>query len=128
MNSDNDFGFKNTLPTFDFIFDDIEHRILSPLSYLIEFDNYWKMEFDLPMVNKKDIKITFNQNTINVDAKLKEEYSEERLGEITKFEYFKKSITLPNGINIKKKSTKFYKGRLTIKIPKILKADSIQID
>ena len=128
MSRDNDFGFKNTLPMFDFIFDDIEHRILSPLSYLIEFDNYWKMEFDLPMVNKKDIKITFNQNTINVDAKLKEEYSEERLGKITKFEYFKKSITLPNGINIKKKSAKFYTGRLTIKIPKILKVDSIQID
>ena len=73
MNDEMDFKFKNTLPMFDSIFDDIEHRILSPLSYLIEFDNYWKMEFDLPMVNKKDIKITFSQNIINGRSKTKRE-------------------------------------------------------
>ena len=56
-------------PTIGSIIDDIEHKSLSPLSHLREHERYWLLEFDLPMVNKKDIKITFNDNTINIEAK-----------------------------------------------------------
>lgn len=115
---DSDFKFKMTLPVISSLFDDVEHRTLSPLSCLREFDSHWILEFDLPMVNKNNIKITFDENTINVEAKLKEKYSEERLGNVTKFEYFKKSIILPDKIDNKKTNTKFEKGRLIIKIPK----------
>ncbi|MGD8707291.1 MAG: Hsp20/alpha crystallin family protein, partial [Nitrosopumilaceae archaeon] len=51
--------------------DDVEQQILSPLSCLREFGTYWLLEFDLPLVNKKDIKITFDENTVSVEAKLK---------------------------------------------------------
>ena len=80
------------------------------------------------MVNKKDIKINSSQNTLHVEAKLREEYSEEKFGKVTKFEYFKKSISLPTMINSKKISAEFHKGRLTIKIPKKLQSRSIQIN
>ena len=60
------------------LFDDIEHGILSPLLHLKEFDSHWMLEFDLPLVNKKDIKITFDENSISVEAKLREIYSEEK--------------------------------------------------
>ncbi|WP_016939295.1 Hsp20/alpha crystallin family protein [Nitrosopumilus sp. SJ] len=112
------FEIRTVFPSISSLIDDIEHRILSPLSYLKEFDNHWILELDLPMVNKKDIKITFDGNAINVEAKLKEEYSEEKLGKISKFEYFKKSISLSGKIEIKKTTAKFQKGRLVIKIPK----------
>ncbi len=115
---DSDFKFKMTLPVISSLFDDVEHRTLSPLSCLREFDNHWILEFDLPMVNKNNIKITFDKNTINVEAKLKEKYSEEKLGIVTKFEYFKKSILLPGKIDSKKTNAKFEKGRLIIKISK----------
>ncbi|MDH5417949.1 MAG: Hsp20/alpha crystallin family protein, partial [Nitrosopumilus sp.] len=82
------FEFRVTSPMIGSLFDDMEQRILSPLSYLREFDNYWMLEFGLPLVNKKDIKVTFDENIISIKAKLKEEYSEEKLGNITKFEYF----------------------------------------
>ena len=110
--------FETTLPIISLLFDDAEHRILSPLSCLKEFDNHWMLEFDLPLVSKKDIKITFDENTINVEAKLKEKYSEEKLGNVTKFEYFKKSILLSGKIDNKKIIAKFQKGRLEIKIPR----------
>ncbi len=113
---------------FSSIFDDVEHKILSPLSCLSEFDNHWIVEFDLPMVGKKDIKVTFDGNTINVEAKLKEKYSEEKLGKITKFGYFKKSISLPEKVDSKKTTAKFQKGRLEIKIPKKVVGHSIKID
>ena len=123
-----DLEFSITSPIISSLFDDIEHRILSPLSCLREFDNYWMLEFDLPLVNKKDIKITFDANTINIEAKLKEKYSEEKYGKITKFEYFKKSISLPGKIDSKKIKAKFQKGRLEIKIPKKLIGQSIKIN
>jgi HSP20 family protein len=107
--------------------DDVEQQILSPLSCLREFGNYWLLEFDLPLVDKKDIKITFNDNTISIEAKLKETYSEEKFGVTTKFEYFKKTITLPNNINSKKASAKFTNGRLTITIPKGISGQKIKI-
>ena len=125
-NSDN-FGARISFPILDSILDDIEHRILSPLSCLIEFNNYWLIELDLPMVNKKDIRISSNQNTLHIEARLREKYSEERLGKVTKFEYFKKSVYLPEMINIKKISAEFDRGRLSIKIPKKLQSRSIQV-
>ena len=108
--------------------DDIDQQILSPLSCLKEFETNWLLEFDLPLVNKKDIKITFDENLISVEAKLKETYSEEKLGVKTKFEYFKKTLSLPGKINSKKASAKFTKGRLTITIPKAVAGHSIKIE
>lgn len=123
-----DFEFHMTLPVFTPLLDDIEQRILSPLSCLREYDNYWIVEFDLPMVGKKNINIIFNQNTVTVEAKLKEKYSEEKLGKITKFEYFKKSVSLPGKVDSKKITTKFEKGRLEIKIPKKMDGISIKVN
>jgi HSP20 family protein len=128
MKNNNDFEFKIMPPIINSLFDDIEHRILSPLSCLREFDNHWMLEFDLPLVSKKDIKVTFDGNTINVEAKLKEKYSEEKLGKVTKFEYFKKSISLPSKIDSKKVTAKFQKGRLEVKIPKKVVGNSIKIN
>jgi HSP20 family protein len=102
MIDDNDFEFRITPPIISSLFDDIEHRILSPLSCLREFDSHWMLEFDLPLVSKKDVKVTFDGNTINIEAKLQEKYSEEKLGAITKFECFKKSILFPIQIDSKK--------------------------
>lgn len=127
MENENESKFGIVLPIINSLFDDIEHRILSPLSCLREFDSHWVLEFDLPMVSKKDIKITFNENTINVEAKLKEKYSEEKLGSVTKFEYFKKSILLSGKIDNKKATAKFQKGRLEIKIPKKLVGHTVKI-
>lgn len=110
------------------IFDDIEHKILSPLACLKKYDNHWNIECDLPLVNKKDIKIAFDDNTVIIEAKLREEYSERKGDKVTKFEYFKKSISLPGKINKKKMTARFYNGRLTVNIPKSMNGDSIQIN
>ena len=128
MRKDNDFEFSMPTPIISSLFDDIKHGTLSPLSCLRDYDNHWMLEFDLPLVNKKDIKVTFDGNTINVEAKLKEKYSEEKLGKVTKFEYFKKSISLPGKIDSKKTIAKFQKGRLEIKIPKKVVGYSIKIN
>lgn len=127
MRNDDDFKFATIPPMINSLFDDIEHRILSPLSCLREFDNQWVLEFDLPLVNKKDIKVTFDEDTINVEAKLNEKYSEKQIGDVTKFEYFKKSLSLPEKIDNKKTTAQFQKGRLVIKIPKKVIGHQVKI-
>jgi HSP20 family protein len=127
MHNDDDFKFATIPPMINSLFDDIEHRILSPLSCLREFDNQWVLEFDLPLVNKKDIKVTFDEDTINVEAKLNEKYSEKQIGDVTKFEYFKKSLSLPEKIDNKKTTAQFQKGRLVIKIPKKVIGHQVKI-
>jgi HSP20 family protein len=124
---DDNFKFE-IIPSISSLIDDIEHKILSPLSCIREYDNHWMVEFDLPLVAKKDIKVSFDGNTVNVEAKLKQKYSEEKLGKITKFEYFKKSVSLPQKIDSKKTIAKFQKGRLEIKIPKKTTGNSIKIN
>ncbi|MCA9813095.1 MAG: Hsp20/alpha crystallin family protein [Nitrosarchaeum sp.] len=94
--------------------DDIDREILSPLSCLREFGTHWMLEFDLPLVNKKDIKVTFDKNSLSVEAKLKETYYEEKYGIKTKFQFFKKTIILPEKINRNTTSATFEHGRLKI--------------
>jgi len=127
-NNDKEFEISITSSSISSLFnDDIERQILSPLSCLREYGTYWLLEFDLPLVNKKDIKVTFDENSISVEAKLKETYSEEKFGKKTKFEYFKKTITLPGKIDNKKTSAIFEKGRLKITIPKTVFSSKIKI-
>ena len=127
-NNDKEFEIKIASSSISSLFnDDIERQILSPLSCLREYGTHWSLEFDLPLVNKKDIKITFDESSISVEAKLKEIYSEEKFGKKTKFEYFKKTITLPSKIDNKKTSAKFEKGRLKIIIPKTIFSREIKI-
>ena len=127
-NNDKEFEIKIASSSISSLFnDDIERQILSPLSCLREYGTHWSLEFDLPLVNKKDIKITFDENSISVEAKLKETYSEEKFGKKTKFEYFKKTIILPSKLDNKKTSAKFEKGRLKIIIPKTIFSREIKI-
>ena len=129
MEKDTDFELMISPPRISSLFDDIEHKILSPLSCLREFDNHWLVEFDLPLVNKKDLSVTLDtENTITVKAKLKEKYYDLKFEKRNEFRFFKKTITLPGKINTKKISAKFENGRLTITIPKSLSGRKIQIE
>lgn len=109
------------------LLDDIERHILSPLSCLRDFGSHWILEFDLPLVKKSDIAVTLNANFITVEAKLKETYSEEQFGTETKFEYFKKTQSLPENADSKKISAKFDNGRLSVMIPKVKTGQKIKI-
>ena len=55
--------------------DEIDEKILSPLSCLTEFNAKLILEFDLPLVKKEDITVSIDSdNVVTVEAKLKETY------------------------------------------------------
>jgi len=114
----------NVFPKFD---DDIEQKILSPLSCVKELESKWIIEFDLPLVKKEDVSVSINsENTIAIEAKLVEPYCDPKM-ERCEFEYFKKSITLPRKINEKNITANFSNGRLIITVPKIFSGSKIPI-
>lgn len=111
------------------LFDDIEEKILSPLSYIKELETKWILEFDLPMVNKNDISITYDEgNNITIDAKLRETYYDENMNPKCEFHYFKKRTSFPGQIDSKKITSTFSNGRLTINVPKILRGHKIKVE
>ena len=127
MKESDEFNITFSFPTIHTMFDDVEQEILAPLTCLREVGSEWILEIDLPLVDKKDISVSLDDNTITIEAKLREEYSDPLIYK-SKFKSFKKTITLPKKVDKKKITTKFEKGRLTIRIPKIQLGKKIKID
>ena len=112
----------------DKLFDDFVHKELVPLSHLKERHSSWILEIDLPLVDKKNIEVTLSDEHITVKAKLTKTYCISRGSSVTEFDYFKKTIKLPNGINVKKISAKFKNGILKIIIPRLSNGKKISIE
>lgn len=107
--------------------DDLEQKILSPLSCIKEHESKWILEFDLPLVDKKDINVYVDSEMVIVEAKLRESYCDEHQKRY-QYEYFKKSLYLPKNIDADNISAKFVDGRLAIIIPKTFQGKKIRIE
>lgn len=115
------------LPIFQFG-DDLEQKILRPLSYVKEHESKWVLEFDLPLVEKKDINVYLNDDEmVVVEAKLREVYHDSKFTR-HQYEHFKKSISIPTNVDAKKISARFTDGRLMVTIPKISQGTKIKIE
>lgn len=116
------------MPLFQFG-DDLEQKILSPLSCIREHESKWILEFDLPLVDKKDIAVYLDSDgMLVVEAKLKETYHDSKAGVRHQFEYFKKAVRLPKNADADKIIAKFTNGRLLITLPKMFRGTAIKVD
>lgn len=116
------------MPIFQFG-DDLEQKILSPLSCIREHESKWILEFDLPLVDKKDVAVYLDSDgMLVVEAKLKETYYDSTAGVRHQFEYFKKAVTLPKNVDAAKITVRFTKGRLLITLPKIFRGTAIRVE
>ncbi|MDC8437827.1 MAG: Hsp20/alpha crystallin family protein [Candidatus Nitrosotenuis sp.] len=116
------------MPLFQFG-DDLEQKILSPLSCIREHESKWILEFDLPLVDKKDIAVYLDSDgMLVVEAKLKEIYHDSKAGVRHQFEYFKKAVRLPKNVDADKITVKFTNGRLLITLPKMFRGTAIKVD
>jgi HSP20 family protein len=107
--------------------DDLEQKVLAPLSCIREHESKWVLEFDLPLVDKKDVNVFADSDTITIEAKLKETYCDEHRKSY-QYEYFKKSMSIPRGVDSDKITAKFADGRLTIILPKAFQGKKIKIE
>ncbi len=108
--------------------DDLEQKILRPLSCIKEHESKWVLEFDLPLVEKKDINVYINdERMIVVEAKLRETYHDSKFTR-HQYEHFKKSVLIPKNSDVKKISARFTNGRLVITIPKVFQGTKINVE
>lgn len=110
---------------------DYNSKCLEPLVSIREFEDQIIVTIDLPCVNKDDIKIYATEDTLTVEAKLKEEYRIERLGVIRReasFRYFKKVIGLPSPVIPEKARARFKAGVLEVTLPKKISGREIIVE
>ena len=92
-----------------------------PLLDVSETNSHYTVELDIPGVKKEDININVDNNILTIRGKkeMDEEhkdsnyYSRERF-----YGDFRRSMTLPSGVNTDKIDADFNNGVLTIKMPK----------
>jgi len=121
------FNLDNFDPTILQFGDDLEQKILRPLSCIVERETKWILEFDLPLVEKKDINVYIDEEMIAVEAKLREVYHDSKFTR-HQYEHFKKSVSIPTNADMKKISARFTNGRLIITIPKTFQGTKIKIE
>ena len=94
-----------------------------PRTDIVDAKDKIVLKFDLAGVDKKNIKLSIDENKILTLEGEKKESKEEKSKEFVKKEIFygsfKKAIQLPQNIDENKLQTKFENGILTVTIPKV---------
>lgn len=94
----------------------------SPSCEVIEEDKHFLMKFDLPGVNKDQVKITIDKDQLTIQAERKEEQkSEDKKKYFSEIAYgsYVRTFTLPDVIDEKQVDAKFENGVLSVRIPKV---------
>ncbi len=114
----------------DKLFDDFV-RPLRTVSYLPKVDVYETddkvvLEFEVPGVNKEDLKISYSDGVLKVCGEKKAEKNDEKRDYKMVERYygkFERSFILPEYVDPKKISAKYTDGVLKVEIPKIEKKE-----
>ncbi|MEL7834750.1 Hsp20/alpha crystallin family protein [Fodinibius sp. Rm-B-1B1-1] len=97
----------------------------TPITDMMETDNEYLLEVELPGLTKKDIQINCQDNVLSVEGERKHDKKEERPGYLRSersYGAFKRSIILPTSILEDKVKATFKDGILKITVPKAEKS------
>jgi len=113
----------NELIPFSWRLDESEARMnmWSPRTDMMETNDEYIVEVDLPGMNKKDITINVQDNLLSIEGERKEEVTEEHNGYLRNersFGTFKRAFSLPVSVVEEKVKAAFKNGVLTVNIPK----------
>jgi HSP20 family protein len=101
---------------------DYTMSLQKPLSDIMESDDAITVVTDLPGVKKEDVEINITEDTLDIVAKFDDEITEEGTNYIKKERSYgetRRSIVLPDKVDVKKASAKFKDSVLTVELPKI---------
>jgi len=120
---------------FDYFFDDIFgpqsfiHRPNAP-SDIIEKDNVYILSVELPGVSRDDIHVEFENKSLRVKAKKKKTHEDDNANKISGYRDYTeidKMWAVSDSIDVKKISSEYKDGVLTIKLPKKSEAKARKI-
>lgn len=110
--------------------EEYESAVWSPVVDIMEDADKFSLSFDLPGVDKKDVKMKFSENTLTVSG---ERRSEEETKDATchrverVYGKFYRSFTFPSMVNADKISAAYRDGVLTVTVPKAEESKPKQI-
>jgi HSP20 family protein len=92
-----------------------------PSMDLVETDEHFVLRADLPGLSEEDVSIELEDNVLTVSGERKAEHEEKKEGFYRverSFGQFRRSLTLPDGVNADAIAATFDKGVLEVRIPK----------
>jgi len=101
---------------------DYSKSLQKPLADIIETDDALTVVTDLPGVKKEDVEVNISEDSLDIVAKFDDEITDEGTNYIRRERSYgetKRTIALPEKINIKKATAKFNDSVLTVELPKI---------
>jgi HSP20 family protein len=101
---------------------DYSISLQKPLADIMESDNAITIITDLPGVKKEDVEINITEDSLDIVAKFDDEVTDEGTNYIKKERSYgetRRTIALPDKIDVKKASAKFKDSVLTVELPKI---------
>lgn len=103
----------------------------APRVDITENDNRIKLEFELPGMEKNEIKVTVKDGLLTVSGERKVEKRDESENYVRSEIYtgqFSRSFTLPDTVEVDKTTADYKNGILTLELPKSERAKPKQID
>ena len=92
-----------------------------PAMDLVETDDHFVLKADLPGLDESDVNIEFEDNVLTVSGERNAEHEDKREGYVRverAYGTFRRSLTLPEGVNAEAVTASFEKGVLEVSIPK----------
>ena len=92
-----------------------------PAMDLVETDDHFVLKADLPGLSEDDVHIDVEDNILTVSGERKAEHEDKREGYVRverSYGAFRRSLTLPEGVEPEAVSASFENGVLEIRIPK----------
>lgn len=106
-------------------------QTLAPRVNIKENDEQISMIFEVPGMEKDDIKINIKEGVLTLEGERKVEHEEKQNGYVrTEFQSgsFKRSFTLPDTVNTEKIRADYKNGLLTVVLPKLEEVKPKEID
>jgi HSP20 family protein len=92
-----------------------------PAMDLVETDEHFVLKADLPGLSEDDVAIEVEENVLTISGERKAEHEDKREGFVRverSYGSFRRSLTLPEGIDPEAVSASFENGVLEVRIPK----------
>jgi HSP20 family protein len=100
-------------------------RMDKPLADVIETEGEIIVKTDLPGIKKGDVDVTITEDSVEITAQFKEEYSEEEVDYILRERNYgetKRIIKLPSKVKVKEATAKLEDSILSVNLPKVEKS------
>ncbi len=103
----------------------------APLADVVENENSYSINVDLPGMTKKDVKITYENGLLSIsgERKIEKESKDSNYYKVERsFGKFYRCFNMPEGIDEKKIDAKFENGLLSVEIAKAEESKPKQIE